>query len=110
MAKRNQAQINESILAGAGLSYEELFQTQDYLEKGGAPMVAKTGTWSQEGGLFSHGSSGDLYSTMNSNNIGSILEGGSEAIAANKKRKKEQLGIASQGFGLSSSILGGAGF
>jgi hypothetical protein len=100
--KKNIAQIKGSLLAGSGASYDELFQLQDALESGDTGKFAgKTGTWQQGS------ASGSTYDNFDAGNLGSILQGGTEAIGAYKKRKQEQKQTSEMGFGRSQSILGG---
>lgn len=98
-----------------GYSYEDLFDTQEALDSGSiASSRAGTTTtnsvgkgWLNKGDISGEGTTTGLYA--NKDTLGSIL-GMTDAIAANKKRKKEQTMTGNAGFGASNSILGGGGF
>lgn len=98
-----------------GYSYEDLFDTQEALDNGilGAVSAGTVTTYERGTGFLNKGDiSGDGKVSdwmANKSNFASIL-GKTDAIAANKKRKKEQTLTGASGFGSSNSILGGGGF
>lgn len=102
-----------------GYSYEDLYDTQTALDKG---VLGSVGVLTNE----IAGKGGNAYSTVSeqqyNNNpnfnkdaagkgytLGSIL-GMNDPIEANRKKRAEQDKAAGQGFGVSSSILGGSAF
>jgi len=98
-----------------GYSYEDLFDTQEALDEGilGSVAAGTTTTYERGTGFLNKGDisgSGRVSDWMaNKSTFGTIL-GKTDAIAANKKRKKEQTLTGASGFGSSNSILGGGGF
>lgn len=98
-----------------GYTYEDLFDTQEALDKGilGSVAAGTTTTYERGTGFFNKNEvsgEGRVSDWMgNKDTLGTIL-GKTDAIAANKKRKKEQTLTGASGFGSSNSILGGGGF
>ena len=88
-----------------GYTYGDLFDTAEALDTGKTDSVM-AGTISMAKG--SEESVSDLYA-KSSGELGSIL-GQADAIAANKKRRKEQFATRQAGFGTQQSILGGGAF
>lgn len=96
-----------------GHSYQDLFDTQDALDQGILGSVdVGTKSWSAQqsfAGIKGSKAGGTSRWMAGASDLGTIL-GQADAIAANKKRKKEQNMAGANGFGGSNSILGGAGF
>lgn len=99
-------------------TYEDLFDTQEALDTGILNQVnvgTYTTTTSGSKGFLGFGkgrpkTSEPMDLMANKDNLGSLL-GLSDAIAANKKRKQEQLKVSSQaGLTGQQSILGGGAF
>lgn len=97
-----------------GYNYNDLYDTQDALDAGEISNV-KVGTYASARvnkdalGLTGQKTVGGGDIIANKDNLGTLLgRGMDESIAAYKKKKLEQQGIASQGLGRSQSILGGS--
>ena len=97
---------------------EDIYDTQNALDKGilGSVNVPTTTTTTHtEKGGWQNMNRSDTTTQQNpidpygKDNFGSIL-GMTDAINANRKKRAEQDKTAGQGFGLSSSILGGGAF
>lgn len=93
----------------------DMFETQDALDDGilgsvvaGTRTTYERGTgWLNENEISGNGVDSDAYA--NKDTLGSML-GMTDQIALHRKRRNEQRANKSNGFDLSSSVLGGGGF